>query len=798
MLSDSERSICLRGAIIEVVEKWESCRAMSPGGIPMPPEVEATAVPEAECPEVFTGLSVTPAKTVAAGLPAVVSSMKHVWGQAGVLRGTRILLSLNQDGGIDCPSCAWPDPDDHRSRAEFCENGAKAVAWEADRRRLTAEFFQSHALDDLARLSDYELGQLGRLTEPLVLRPGSRHYEPITWDDAFALIAEELNGLDSPDEAAFYTSGRTSNEAAFLYQLFVRQFGTNNLPDCSNMCHESSGVALSQTVGIGKGTVKLEDFEKAELILILGQNPGTNHPRMLTALQKAKRAGARIVAINPLREAGLLAFHNPQELGGMTGVLSTPLADHYLQVKLGGDQALLKGVMKLLIDHGQIDQSFIRDQTEGFEALQSALPGVSWEDIVEQSGINRAEIETLAGLIGSSSRIIACWAMGLTQHKHAVATIQDLVNVILLRGSIGKPGAGLCPVRGHSNVQGDRTMGIWEHPPAWLLDNLQKEFHFEPPRQPGLDTVHTIRAMLDHKVKVFFALGGNFLSATPDTLATAQALKQCRLTAHVSIKLNRSHLVTGRTAVILPCLGRTERDMTGGKEQFVTTENSMGVVQRSQGTLAPASEHLRSEVSIVAHLAQATLGKRSTVPWLELAADYDRIRDRIERVIPGFDNYNQRVRQPGGFYLPNKPRDGQFPTPVGKARFTVTPLPDLQRGPGQLAMMTIRTHDQFNTTVYGLDDRYRGIYHERRVILMNADDLKDRGLQPGDVVDLISHFEGETRRANRFITVAYDIPRGCTATYFPEANVLVPLNSIADHSHTPTSKYVLITVERSQ
>ena len=763
----------------------------------MPPDIESTTVPEAECPEAFTGLSVSPPKTAAAGLPAVVSSMKHVWGQAGVLRGTRILLSLNQDGGIDCPSCAWPDPDDHRSRTEFCENGAKAVAWEADSRRLTAAFFQSHSIEDLARLSDYEQGQLGRLTEPLVLRPGSRHYQPISWDDAFALIAEELNALDSPDEAAFYTSGRASNEAAFLYQLFVRQYGTNNLPDCSNMCHESSGVALSQTVGIGKGTVKLEDFEKANLILILGQNPGTNHPRMLTALQKAKRAGARIVAINPLREAGLLAFHNPQEVRGMTGLLATPLADDYLQVKIGGDQALLKGVMKLLIDRGQIDTAFLQDKTEGFEALRSALADIPWEQIVEQSGISRREIETLADAIGSSSRIIACWAMGLTQHKHAVATIQDLVNVILLRGSIGKTGAGLCPVRGHSNVQGDRTMGIWEHPPAWLLDNLQKEFHFEPPRHSGLDTVHTIRAMLDHKVKVFFALGGNFLSATPDTATTARALKQCRLTAHVSIKLNRSHLVTGQTALILPCLGRTERDFTGGKEQFVTTENSMGVVQRSQGTLAPASEQLRSEVAIVAHLAQATLGSKSTVPWLELAADYDRIRDRIARVIPGFELYNQRVRQPGGFYLPNKPREGQFPTAVGKARLTVSPLPDLKLAPGQLAMMTIRTHDQFNTTVYGLEDRYRGIHNERRVILMNRDDLQERGLKPGEVVDLISHFEGETRRANRFITVAYDIPRGCTATYFPETNVLVPLNSTADGSHTPTSKYVVITVQRS-
>jgi molybdopterin-dependent oxidoreductase alpha subunit len=631
----------------------------------------------------------------------------------------------------------------------------------------------------------------------MVLRPGEKHYEPISWDDAFNLIADQLNALNSPDEAIFYTSGRTSNEAAFLYQLFVRQFGTNNLPDCSNMCHESSGAALPPTVGIGKGTVKLDDFEQAQLILILGQNPGTNHPRMLTALQKAKRVGAKVIAVNPLREAGLLGFMNPQEAGGMLG-RSTPLADEYLQVRINGDAALLKGWMKCLLAKEQIDERFVAERTDRFAELKAAVEATAWDDIVAQSGLRREDIERTAELIGQSERIIACWAMGLTQHKSAVATIQDVVNMILLRGSIGKPGAGLCPVRGHSNVQGDRTMGIFEKPSDWFLDALGKEFGFAPPRKHGHDTVASIRAMHDGAAKVFFALGGNFLQATPDTEYTAAALRRCRLTVQVSIKLNRSHLVTGRTGMILPCLGRTERDMQNGKEQFVSTENSMGIVQQSRGQLTPASPQLLSEPVIVARLAKATLGARSTVPWDELVSDYDYIRDRIRHVIPGFDNYNARVRQPGGFYLPNKPRGGEFPTAVGKARFTVSPLPTDTVRPGELVMMTIRTHDQFNTTVYGLDDRYRGIKNERRVVLMHRDDIAERGLKPNDVVDLTNSDGGRTRVARRFLVVEYDIPRGNCATYFPETNVLVPIDRVADVSHTPTSKYVPVTVQKSQ
>ncbi|HUR55465.1 MAG TPA: FdhF/YdeP family oxidoreductase, partial [Gemmataceae bacterium] len=649
---------------------------------------------------------------------------------------------------------------------------------------------------------DFWHGQQGRLTHPMVLRRGSTHYEPIAWDDAFALIADELHA-GTPNEAAFYTSGRTSNEAAFLYQLFVRLYGTNNLPDCSNMCHESSGSALNATVGIGKGTVTLADFEKAQLILILGQNPGTNHPRMLTTLQAAKRAGAKIVAINPLPEAGLLRFKHPQELFNGVFGSGTALADVFLPVRIGGDQALLKGIVKELIDAEEsapgkiLDRDFIDEKTDGFAECVASARAIQWNVIVEQTGLTRDQIRSVADLVVQSDRIIACWAMGLTQHKHAVATIQEVVNVLLMRGSIGKPGAGLCPVRGHSNVQGDRTMGIWEKAPDWFLDALGREFAFDPPREHGYDTVDAIKAMHAGKVRVFFALGGNFLSATPDTHYTAAALRRCKLTVHVSTKLHRGHLVTGEQALILPCLGRTERDVRNGKPQVVTCENSMGVVQTSEGTFPPASEHLLSEVAIVARLAKATVPGKGTVDWDAVSADYARVRDHIARVIPGFSNFNERVRQPGGFYLPNGPRDGTFPTPVGKARFTANALHTIELAPGELLMMTIRTHDQFNTTVYGLDDRYRGIKHGRRVVFLNDADVSERALKAGDVVDLVGHFRGETRVAEQFVVVPYPIPRRCAATYFPEANVLVPIDSTADVSNTPTSKSVVITIRKN-
>ncbi len=750
-----------------------------------------------EPPTAHTGLKQSVIKTVAGGLPAVVSSMRYVWEEMGVSRGAQALLRLNQVGGIDCPSCAWPDPDAQRSVAEFCENGARAVADEATRSRITPAFFAQYRVAELAEQSDHWLNHQGRLTEPMYLPAGATHYQPIGWDAAFNLIAHELRSLPTPDAAVFYTSGRTSNEAAFLYQLFVRQFGTNNLPDCSNMCHESTSVALAESIGIGKGTVTLEDFERADLILLIGQNPGTNHPRMLTALQSAKRNGCTIIAANPLPETGLMAFSHPQEVRGMLGQ-RTALTDLFLQVRINGDMALLKGIMKALLaleaaNPGTVlDPQFIADHTSGYAAFVAALEAVPWDAIIEQSGVPRTQIQAAAVRFAHSQRTITCWAMGLTQHTNGVATIQELVNLHLLRGQIGKPGAGLCPVRGHSNVQGDRTMGIWEQPKPEFLDQLGVEFDFVPPRHHGYDTVNAIKAMHAGHVGVFFALGGNFLSATPDTAYTAEALRRCKLTVQVSTKLNRAHLVTGAQALILPCLGRTEADVQAGGVQFVSTENSMGVVQRSQGKLAPASPHLRSEVAIVAGLAQTVLSGLSNVEWAGLAANYDRIREHIAQVVPGFAAYNARVRQPGGFYLPNAARDRSFATADGRAQFSTHAMPIHRIEPGRLVMMTIRSHDQFNTTIYGLNDRYRGISNERRVVLLNAADIHAAGLVPGDVVDLVSNFNGVERVAQRFIVVEYPIPEGCAATYFPEANVLVPIDSVAERSNTPTSKFVVI------
>ncbi|HEV3468273.1 MAG TPA: FdhF/YdeP family oxidoreductase [Pyrinomonadaceae bacterium] len=753
-------------------------------------------------PEEFTGGEVRGPSRVSGGLGAVWSATKQIMREAGASRGARTLLKVNQKDGFDCPGCAWPDPDGERSHVEFCENGAKAVAEEATRRRVTPDFFREWSVADLSLKSDYWLGKQGRLTRPMILRRGATHYEPVSWDEAFRAVAAELNALGSPDEAAFYTSGRTSNEAAFLYQLFVRQFGTNNLPDCSNMCHESSGRGLTETIGVGKGTVTLNDFRLAEAIFVIGQNPGTNHPRMLSTLREAKRRGCKIVHVNPLPEAGLGRFKHPQHpldlLGG-----GTELTDLFLQVRVNGDVALLKGVMKEVLEEEDrrpgrvLDWDFIREKAAGFDEFARALREQSWEELIEESGVAREGMRAAAEIYIASARTIVCWAMGLTQHKNAVANIQEIVNLLLLRGQIGKPGAGACPVRGHSNVQGDRTMGIWERPADSFLDALAREFRFEPPRRHGLDTVETIKAMHDGRVKVFFAVGGNFLSATPDTEFTARALARCRLTAHVSTKLNRAHLVTGEQALILPCLGRTERDVQESGEQFVSVENSMGVVHSSRGSLPPASEHLLSEPAVVARLARATLGGRGGVRWEWLVEDYDRIRDLISRTIPGFEDYNRRVREPGGFYLPNAAREGVFKTSTGRANFTVHELPRHPLAPGQFLMMTVRSHDQFNTTIYGLDDRYRGVHNERRVVFLNPEDLAEQGLSAGQVVDLVSHFEGETRTARRFLAVPYPIPRRCAATYFPEANALVPVRSVADKSNTPASKSVVISVHPS-
>ena len=730
----------------------------------------------------------------AGGVPAIIATIKSLSSGTGLIRGARTMLKVNQVGGIDCPGCAWPEPDQHRSHFEFCENGAKHIADEATTKRVTPEFFQQWSVADLATQSDQWLGAQGRLTHPMLLSRGATHYEPISWDDAFELLADELNSLNYPDQAIFYTSGRTSNEAAFLYQLFVRQFGTNNLPDCSNMCHESSGSALSETIGVGKGTVTLEDFDRAQAIFVIGQNPGTNHPRMLSTLLHAKRNGCKLVHINPLPEVGMTRFKHPQQVFGMLGS-GTELADLFLQVKINGDVALLKGISKAVLAHdGAVDREFVAGHTVGFEEFASALETMSWDDIVEQSGVSKEQIESAAQIFVQSERTIFCWAMGLTQHRNAVANIQEIVNLMLLRGQVGKPGAGLCPVRGHSNVQGDRTMGIWERPTAVFLDRLADEFEFEPPRNHGFDTVRAIEAMHEGQGRVFFALGGNFLSATPDTEFTAAALRRCRLTVHVSTKLNRSHLITGERALILPCLGRTEVDVQETGPQFVSTENSMGVVQMSQGSLEPASTELLSEPQVVARLARATLGHRTTVAWEALASNYDQIRDVIERVVPGFDNYNARVREPGGFYLPNAARERVFNTASGKAVFTIHPLPEHNLGPDQYLMMTIRSHDQFNTSVYSENDRYRGISNGRQVVFLNRADIAAAGLSDRQVVDLVSHFEGEERIARKFTIVPYDIPRRCAATYFPEANVLVPVRNVAEKSNTPVSKSVVISI----
>ena len=763
---------------------------------------ELPKIDAAENPEAFTGLRLGEIKKVAAGIPAVLSSFQQVFGEAGLARGWKGLWHLNKKGGFDCPSCAWPDPDDERSGiAEYCENGAKAVAEEATSKKLMADFFAKNSVAELAMLTDFEIGRKGRIGEPVYLPKGATHYQPITWTDAFSKIGAALNALSSPDEAIFYTSGRTSNEAAFLYQLFVREYGTNNLPDCSNMCHESSGVALGESLGIGKGSVKLEDFYEAEVIMILGQNPGTNHPRMLTALQKAKANGAIIISINPLPETGLMGFDNPQTVKGILNIDSA-LTDLFLQVKINGDMPLIQAIELLLLEEelkapGTVfDHEFIQQNTLGYTELVGHLQQKDPAALAKDAGIDLAQIREAAAILKDKKKIITCWAMGLTQHKNAVNTIKEVVNLLLLKGSIGKPGAGTCPVRGHSNVQGDRTMGIFEKPSPALLESIEKNFGFKPPQEHGLDVVNSIKAMHEGKAKVFFAMGGNFLSATPDTLFTAAALRQCSLTVHVSTKLNRSHLVHGEEAIILPALGRSDIDRQGGEQQFVSCENSMGVIQSSKGVLEPVSKQLMSEPAIICGLAKATLGNRSQTNWDQYTRHYDAIRTDIERTIPGFENYNERVRIPGGFYLPNCNREGWFNTPTAKAAFNLADHDVYQLAEDELLMMTIRTHDQFNTTIYGLNDRYRGIYNERRVIMMNREDMNRLGFAEKEVVDLFNYGDETERVARHFLVIPYPIPKGCAATYFPETNVLVPIKSVADKSNTPVSKAVVIKVRR--
>ncbi|MCC3311629.1 FdhF/YdeP family oxidoreductase [Nocardia africana] len=746
-------------------------------------------------------LAVTPPKEQAAGVTAVAVALDRAVEEMGVVRTARTLTRVNQRHGFDCPGCAWPEPTGHRRPAEFCENGAKAVAEEATLRTVTPEFFATHSLDDLAGKTGYWLGQQGRLTHPMVLRPGDTHYSPIAWEQAYRLIADTLRGLASPDEAVFYTSGRTANETAFLYQLLVRSFGTNNLPDCSNMCHESSGAALTRSIGIGKGSVSIDDFAAADLIIVAGQNPGTNHPRMLSALSTAKAHGATVIAVNPLPETGLIGFRDPQTVKGFTSGVT--IADEFLQIRLGGDMALFQGLAKLLFDAEDrapgtvVDRAFVDAHTAGFVEYEKHMRAVDLDEVVDATGLTREQLDRTAELLARSKSTIICWAMGLTQQRHGVATIEEATNLLLLRGMIGKPGAGVCPVRGHSNVQGDRTMGIWEKMPESFLDALDSEFGITAPREHGWDTVDSIRAMRDGRARVFIGMGGNFVSATPDTEVTEAALRACELTVQISTKLNRSHVVHGRTALILPTLGRTDLDLQDGIRQQVSVEDSMSMVHLSTGRLRPVSDDLRSEVAIVCELAAELFGPDHPVPWERFRRDYDHIRDAIGRVVPGCADYNRKVRSRNGFQLPHPPRDSrEFRTASGKANFAVNDLHWPRIPQGRLLLQTLRSHDQYNTTIYGLDDRYRGIHNARRVVLVHPDDIAEFGFADGDLVDLISEFsDGVERRVTGFRIVGYATPRGNAAAYYPETNPLVPLGHVAERSNTPVSKAVVIRLE---
>ncbi|MEE2748283.1 MAG: FdhF/YdeP family oxidoreductase [Candidatus Thermoplasmatota archaeon] len=735
-------------------------------------------------------LKIRKPKNVAAGIPGVTKSFRIGIAEAGLSRTIRTMRTVNKFDGFDCPGCAWPDPDNHRSGFEFCENGAKAFATEATKKRLSPELLSSKTVQEWSLHSDMELDKLGRLTHPMILRKDSDRYEPLSWDDAFSVIAKSVDNLDSPDECVLYTSGRASNEAAFLWGTLARQIGTNNLPDCSNMCHESSGVGLTESIGIGKGTVRLDCFDTADMVLVIGQNPGTNHPRMLSALAKTKRNGGSVISINPLMETGLNRFKHPQEIIRLLG-RGTPIADDHFPVRIGGDQALLQGIAKVILQEGELDWGFIDEHTEGFEDWKTHISNTSWDEIVSQSGIEQIRIESLGKAVSKSERLIICWAMGITQHENAVATIQEACNILLAGGHFGKPGAGACPVRGHSNVQGDRTVGINHHPSTSFLDACERETGINMPRKSGFDSVEFVRAARDKKVRLFMALGGNILSAMSDTEEVARAMHEIDLTVQISTKLNRSHLVTGHEALILPCLGRTEIDPAG----FVTVENSMGVVHSSTGKIPPASSELRSESAIICGVGSVCFGE-NPFDWSLYASNHDSTRDLIESVLPGFSNYNERVREKGGFYLPNGPRDGPtWNTPNGKAIIHSHSLLDRIIPENRFILMTMRSHDQYNTTIYGMDDRYRGVYNSRRIIFMNQEDMDSRGLSKMDLVDLTSHFEGREKTSEKWKIVPYEIPRGNLAAYFPEANVLVPLDSVAKGSNTPTSKWVEVSLK---
>jgi len=761
--------------------------------------MSSSAIKKATTPEGFTNLKTKIPPTNSVGFGAIKSSIQHVSKYMNSVEAFKLSLKINQKGGFDCPGCAWPDPDDERSVfGEYCENGMKAMAEEVQNKTIATDFFTMNSVDDLAAMTDFEIGKSGRLGSPMFLSEGSTHYQPISWKEAFTKVGKHLNNLNSPDEAVFYTSGRTTNEAAFLYQLFVREFGTANLPDCSNMCHEASGKALTETLGIGKGSVTLDDLYKAELILVVGQNPATNHPRMLTALERCKKNGGKIIAINPLPEAGLIKFTNPQSpYKILTG--GTKIADVFAPVTINGDVALFKAILLKLLQKEEnvgnvFDKEFIKNYTSGYNEFIADLKTYDYDECVSLSGVSEGIIQQIVKLVLSTEKIIVCWAMGLTQHQNAVDNIREIVNLLLLKGSIGKEGAGTCPVRGHSNVQGDRTVGIWEAAPQAFLDKIEDKYGFKPTTKHGYSVIDAINGMYKKEAKIFFGLGGNFVSAAPDTNYTAEALSNCDLTVHVSTKLNRSHLVTGKEALILPCLGRAEKDYQKSGEQIQSVENSMGIVSSTKGILDPCSKDLMSEVAVVCNIAFETLKGRTKIDWLSYADDYNLVRDDIAEVVNGFENYNSKLKQPSGFYLPNGARERNFKTATGKANFSLNKLPSWKLKKDELIMMTIRSHDQFNTTIYGLDDRYRGVFNERRVIFMNREDMISQNLSEQQVVDLESVFNGVIRTVNNFKVVGYNIPKNCCATYFPEANILVPIDNFAHTAKTPSSKSIVISV----
>lgn len=748
----------------------------------------------------FTGLQLKAPMNVAAGYLGVKEALRHGAKEMGIVRSMKALLEMNQEDGFRCPSCAWPVPENPSKIAEYCENGAKALADEATTEKIGADFFKKHSVEALSQLSDFELNKFGRLIEPLVLKPGKVHYEPISWGEAYKIIAEELHQLHHPDEAIFYTSGRSSNEAAFLYGMFARAFGTNNMPDCSNMCHESSGLALSRTLGIGKGSVKIDDLYGADVVLVVGQNPGTNHPRMLSALEKCKKNGGKVITINPLAETGLVKFKNPQKVGAMLGS-STAITDIHLPLKINEDIALAKLLLRKLAaldsKHKNVfDHKFLADYVDGYEALLADLDTYKEAELLERTGLSEKDVDATVTLLASKPNIIICWAMGITQHKNAVATIQEYVNILLLKGAIGKPFAGTCPVRGHSNVQGDRSVGIMHFVNNQLNERIKKHLGFDPPTEEGYDTVGAIKAMHEKKAKVFVCLGGNFVMAASDTEYTAQAIQNCNLTVQISTKLNRSHLITGKTALILPTFGRSEKDVQNGQLQFLTMESSTGKVRQSKGLLPPASAHIKGEPEIIAMIADVYFKGNHTMPWAALAHDYEAIRVLIDKTVKGFDKTSERSKG-HGYYLPNNVRERDFSKlPNGKAQLTINALSSVVLQEDELLMMTIRSHDQFNTTIYGLHDRYRGVHNERRGVFLNPTDMKKRGIEKRQVLNLTSTYEGVERKAEQFLAIPYDIPEGNCAAYFPETNLLVPIDEFAEGSRTPISKSIKVRVEK--